>query len=301
MALSMSPSELEQQLNELKSDSAKRRWATIGRLVNANVTDERFLSVLEHMAVNDPMPYVREEAQAALNYPLIQETLQTRKQKAARLAQEQANKPNTPPLPPARKPPPPPARRMPSSIQPFELTTDSPPSPTPTPTTAASDATACAHCGFANPSGMKFCQNCGKSLVVAAGVCSQCGTQNPSSSKFCGNCGAALAQQENPTQSPGVQTRTDSISPALREAQSHRGDRKDPKQMTVRYQLQKIQPIEDVIRVASLLEFDQNGSVTNYDQLVWETNTVGVNTVRLGNRMVSLSADQHQMLNQIVQ
>src|SRR5262249_23868925 len=48
----------------------------------------------------------------------------------------------------------------------------------------------CASCGTENPSGQKFCGECGAAL---AAVCAECGMSNAPGQKFCGECGAALS------------------------------------------------------------------------------------------------------------
>ncbi|TPQ37961.1 adenylate/guanylate cyclase domain-containing protein [Cupriavidus pinatubonensis] len=48
----------------------------------------------------------------------------------------------------------------------------------------------CTNCQFENPSGAKFCQECGQRLVL---ICSQCGHASSLTEKFCGVCGALLA------------------------------------------------------------------------------------------------------------
>ncbi len=48
----------------------------------------------------------------------------------------------------------------------------------------------CAQCGFDNPSGMKFCGECGTPLKQ---VCASCDFESPPNFKFCGNCGVALS------------------------------------------------------------------------------------------------------------
>jgi class 3 adenylate cyclase/tetratricopeptide (TPR) repeat protein len=48
----------------------------------------------------------------------------------------------------------------------------------------------CASCGFENPEGLKFCNECGTPLLVR---CAQCGFANQPQAKFCGECGAALS------------------------------------------------------------------------------------------------------------
>ena len=48
----------------------------------------------------------------------------------------------------------------------------------------------CAACGAANPAEARFCQGCGKPLLIA---CPSCGTRNAPGARFCQNCGTALA------------------------------------------------------------------------------------------------------------
>ncbi len=53
--------------------------------------------------------------------------------------------------------------------------------------------TVCPNCKAENPANMKFCGNCGKPLTTPAEVtCPKCNTKNPSGTKFCGNCGEKL-------------------------------------------------------------------------------------------------------------
>ncbi|RCJ04754.1 adenylate/guanylate cyclase domain-containing protein, partial [Cupriavidus necator] len=47
----------------------------------------------------------------------------------------------------------------------------------------------CASCGFENPAGAKFCEECGAKLVR---VCPACGQEASASAKFCSECGAPL-------------------------------------------------------------------------------------------------------------
>lgn len=49
----------------------------------------------------------------------------------------------------------------------------------------------CPSCQHENPSGQKFCRQCGARL---AAVCANCGAANSSEQKFCGECGASLGQ-----------------------------------------------------------------------------------------------------------
>ncbi|WP_439672944.1 Guanylate cyclase domain-containing protein (plasmid) [Cupriavidus necator] len=48
----------------------------------------------------------------------------------------------------------------------------------------------CASCGFENPAGAKFCEECGAKLVRA---CPACGQEASASAKFCSECGAPLS------------------------------------------------------------------------------------------------------------
>ncbi|MGH8136029.1 MAG: adenylate/guanylate cyclase domain-containing protein, partial [Steroidobacteraceae bacterium] len=48
----------------------------------------------------------------------------------------------------------------------------------------------CTSCGFENPTGAKFCEECGAKLVRA---CPACGHETSASAKFCSECGAPLS------------------------------------------------------------------------------------------------------------
>src|SRR5215510_4360161 len=50
----------------------------------------------------------------------------------------------------------------------------------------------CPSCGFENPEGMKFCEDCGIKLVH---VCPTCGQDLRPNAKFCGHCGSSLSSQ----------------------------------------------------------------------------------------------------------
>jgi class 3 adenylate cyclase/tetratricopeptide (TPR) repeat protein len=53
----------------------------------------------------------------------------------------------------------------------------------------------CGHCGFANPEGTKFCEECGTKLGHA---CPSCGHEVRPTAKFCGECGTSLTTQPHP-------------------------------------------------------------------------------------------------------
>src|SRR5215475_7936901 len=54
----------------------------------------------------------------------------------------------------------------------------------------------CPSCGFDNPQGLKFCEECGTQLLR---VCPSCGQQVRPTAKFCGDCGTTLEAEGKPT------------------------------------------------------------------------------------------------------
>src|SRR5438045_3533556 len=50
----------------------------------------------------------------------------------------------------------------------------------------------CASCGFENPDGLKFCNECGTAFQQR---CAQCGFENAPQAKFCGECGQPFTEQ----------------------------------------------------------------------------------------------------------
>src|SRR5713101_7611761 len=57
----------------------------------------------------------------------------------------------------------------------------------------------CSKCGSDNPTGKKFCGDCGEPL---ANRCSKCGADNPLGKQFCGDCGSALSAKNATAHSP---------------------------------------------------------------------------------------------------
>jgi class 3 adenylate cyclase len=53
----------------------------------------------------------------------------------------------------------------------------------------------CPNCKIENPSGKKFCGDCGAPL---ANLCPKCGAHNPAGKRFCGECGTALGSAVAP-------------------------------------------------------------------------------------------------------
>ena len=56
-----------------------------------------------------------------------------------------------------------------------------------------SSSVCCPNCSAQNPSGMKFCGECGNPLSSEI-VCPRCGAHIPASMKFCGECGLKLGK-----------------------------------------------------------------------------------------------------------
>ncbi|NLZ46425.1 MAG: SPFH domain-containing protein [Clostridiales bacterium] len=50
----------------------------------------------------------------------------------------------------------------------------------------------CQKCGESSPSGAKFCNGCGSSLVPAKKVCPNCSCEVAGGAKFCNNCGSTI-------------------------------------------------------------------------------------------------------------
>ena len=59
----------------------------------------------------------------------------------------------------------------------------------------------CTSCGHDNPSGQKFCGECGGRLEA---ICPSCQSKNPPGQKFCGECGAPLGGAGRPAASPAA-------------------------------------------------------------------------------------------------
>jgi len=54
---------------------------------------------------------------------------------------------------------------------------------------AARNETLCPSCGFQNPEGTKFCQECGAKLRAQRTRCAGCGADLAPNARFCGECG----------------------------------------------------------------------------------------------------------------
>jgi class 3 adenylate cyclase/tetratricopeptide (TPR) repeat protein len=63
----------------------------------------------------------------------------------------------------------------------------------------------CSRCQHENPSGVKFCGECGARLESS---CAACGAANPPGNKFCGQCGASLVQAPSSTKFASPETYT---------------------------------------------------------------------------------------------
>ena len=69
----------------------------------------------------------------------------------------------------------------------------------------------CAACQFENPSGMRFCGQCGTAL---ARQCPQCHAEAPPGFRFCGQCGASL-QAAPPQAAPAPTPRAPAAAPSI--------------------------------------------------------------------------------------
>ena len=77
----------------------------------------------------------------------------------------------------------------------------------------------CSKCGSDNPTGKRFCGDCGAPLENS---CPQCAADNPVSQRFCGDCGTALLAAASSSQSqtasfnkPDVVSSADQTAPAV--------------------------------------------------------------------------------------
>src|SRR4029434_6301991 len=77
----------------------------------------------------------------------------------------------------------------------------------------------CASCGFENPEGLKFCNECGTALKRR---CIQCGFENAPQAKFCGECGTPLPGQSSAPRLPSQAPRPE---PPLRYTPKHLAER----------------------------------------------------------------------------
>src|SRR5262249_20198769 len=107
-----------------------------------------------------------------------------------------------------------------------EAHTEDVPAPTTDPT-ASTDvregpAMHCSSCGFENPEGLKFCNECGAPLRMR---CPQCGFANQPRARFCGECGTSLASLSHgssaPPLAPGPQAPLSYTPPHLAERILH--------------------------------------------------------------------------------
>jgi hypothetical protein len=87
----------------------------------------------------------------------------------------------------------------------------------------------CSRCQHENPSGVKFCGECGARLKL---LCPSCREANPPTNKFCGQCGAALVQSGTRSRftSPHAYTRRHLVDEILTSESALEGS---PKQITV--------------------------------------------------------------------
>jgi class 3 adenylate cyclase/tetratricopeptide (TPR) repeat protein len=78
---------------------------------------------------------------------------------------------------------------------------------------------ACANCGTANPSGKKFCTECGTPLALA---CPSCGAEIAGTERFCGECGNPLPEGPGLAAATGVVTPAQPAAPAPAQSATER-------------------------------------------------------------------------------
>jgi len=72
----------------------------------------------------------------------------------------------------------------------------------------------CPSCGFENPEGMKFCEECGTKRVQ---ICPSCRREVRPTAKFCGECGTPLTRQSS---AQGLESRVPPLQPLAPNPQS---------------------------------------------------------------------------------
>ena len=66
----------------------------------------------------------------------------------------------------------------------------------------------CSKCGSDNPTGKKFCGDCGAPFT---NLCPKCGAENPPGQRFCGDCGTALVARKASPLSPSSSSNTPDV------------------------------------------------------------------------------------------
>ena len=81
----------------------------------------------------------------------------------------------------------------------------------------------CSKCGSENPSGTRFCGDCGRPFALK---CPKCGAENTAPTKFCRACGAAIAGLPRTAASSVSRTSEAAISSTLQDGSATDGERK---------------------------------------------------------------------------
>src|SRR5262244_1199586 len=87
----------------------------------------------------------------------------------------------------------------------------------------------CASCGFENPEGLKFCEECGTPLLR---LCPSCGQQVRPTAKFCGECGTTLGAEGK---RPAAKSRKRTGAPRARKATQPAAPKAERRQLTVMF------------------------------------------------------------------
>jgi hypothetical protein len=162
MAEPLSQQEIERMLRGLTNQYAARRVADAKAFAKVTESSEEIVTALENLANTDPDTSVREAAKFALSQPahqrILQQIMERRKDEEEKRQAEQAE------------------------FAKLQVTASQ---------TETSTVVICPNCKYQNPRGVKFCQNCGKSLTTN---CRRCGSPNLLGVVFCGNCGTKLSE-----------------------------------------------------------------------------------------------------------
>ncbi|MBV9182467.1 MAG: zinc ribbon domain-containing protein [Acidobacteria bacterium] len=81
----------------------------------------------------------------------------------------------------------------------------------------------CPRCESDNPSGKRFCGDCGAPLINS---CPKCGVENPPGKRFCGDCGTSLAASSATARSPASSSGTLDIAISVDPTPPADGERK---------------------------------------------------------------------------
>lgn len=122
----------------------------------------------------------------------------------------------------------------------------------------------CPNCQTTNPTGARFCFNCGNALVVE---CANCGSNLPAEARFCMNCGYPVA---GPGKEEVVSTVSEKAPPVMGSTQSSAGllSRYIPKELLSKMEAARGAGVmESERRIVTMLFCDVKGSTSAASEL----------------------------------